>query len=48
MKNVERLARVHTHTHTHTHTGILNNSNRTTRNISKDRNITLVLEFDTG
>ena len=48
MKNVESLARVHTHTHTHTHTGILNNSNRITRNISKDRNITLVLEFDTG
>lgn len=46
MKNVESLARVHTHTHTHT--GILNNSNRITRNISKDRNITLVLEFDTG
>ena len=48
MKNVESLARVHTHTHTHTHTGILNNSNRITRNISKDRNIMLVLEFDTG
>ena len=46
MKNVKSLARVHTHTHTHT--GILNNSNRITRNISKDRNITLVLEFDTG
>ncbi|MFR6022094.1 MAG: hypothetical protein ACLUHC_04100 [Clostridia bacterium] len=44
MKNVESLARVHTHTHT----GILNNSNRITRNISKDRNIMLVLEFDTG
>ena len=48
MKNVESLARVYTHTHTHTHTGILNNSNRIKRNISKDRNITLVLEFDTG
>ena len=46
MKIVESLARVHTHTHTHT--GILNNSNRIKRNISKDRNITLVLEFDTG
>ena len=46
MKQAESLARVHTHTHTHT--GILNNSNRITRNISKDRNITLVLEFDTG
>ena len=42
MKNVKSLARVHTHT------GILNNSNRITRNISKDRNIMLVLEFDTG
>ena len=40
MKNVKSLARVHT--------GILNNSNRITRNISKDRNIMLVLEFDTG
>ena len=46
MKSAETLVGVHTHTHTHT--GILNNSNRITRNISKDRNITLVLEFDTG